>query len=750
MDRNTENDEFLDEVNNDSVVSESDNQNQEFSDDTESPDTSEYEKKMSFKSLKNKFQSKNHQDNGKGLSNKISSRINNLDRQARLFLTIFKKIPFALLGEKMKEKKKKYARLQLQLKQARIPTSYEMYISNAIFYSVVSGLTGAILGIFTAYMLIVVIGLPDNLTNLTFGPSTAWLLNFKEIFLSLFIVVFTTITLGGMTYALFLVYPGFQASERKRSIDSHLPYAVTFMYALSKGGMNIINVFDSLSRSSNTYGEASKEVETIIREMDYFGHDLRTAISNVSEMTPSDRFQDLLHNLLTVIDSGGSISKYFQDKSDQYLKKAIDDQKGFLETLGLLAESYVTAFVAGPLFIIIMGIMMTVMGSGSILMVYAVIYAVLPIGSVMFVVMISIMAPEDFGEPAYLQTNEIFDHGIPEIPSYLEPEYDENGQLINDTKEKVEKRQCYENFVKSKQQLKYKNFLKNPLKPLFNNPLLSVSITSPVAIILLFIFITTNMNTFTTMSETIDFLDDRLVIATYIIIVPLAIFHETKSKRQKKLEGNFPDFLKKLASTVETGMTLQDSIKLMVKTDNEGLSDETRKIWRDISWGMELNDALVRFANRLKTQVVSRSLTLITKANESSGDIGEVLMVAARDASSEEEMKRERSMNMMIYIVIIYISYMVFVGVIYVISTTFLTEMAEAGEQMTSSGAQQMGMLGSFDLDKYTRIFKHSAVIQGLCSGLMAGVMGEGSVMSGLKHSIIMVTIGYFIFTLFI
>ncbi|MFP4654910.1 MAG: type II secretion system F family protein, partial [Methanohalobium sp.] len=148
--------------------------------------------------------------------------------------------------------------------------------------------------------------------------------------------------------------------------------------------------------------------------------------------------------------------------------------------------------------------------------------------------------------------------------------------------------------------------------------------------------------------------------------------------------------------------------------------------------------------------VVARSLTLITKANESSGDVGEVLMVAARDASSEEEMKRERSMNMMIYIVIIYISYAVFVGVIYVISTTFLTEMAEAGNQMTSSGSQQMGMLGSFDLDKYTRIFKHSAVIQGLCSGLMAGVMGEGSVMSGLKHSIIMVTIGYLIFTLFI
>lgn len=44
----------------------------------------------------------------------------------------------------------------------------------------------------------------------------------------------------------------------------------------------------------------------------------------------------------------------------------------------------------------------------------------------------------------------------------------------------------------------------------------------------------------------------------------------------------------------------------------------------------------------------------------------------------------------------------------------------------------------------------HASLIQGLSSGLMAGTMGEGSVMSGLKHSIIMMGIGYLIFTVFV
>ena len=670
-------------------------------------------------------------------------------KRATVLLSLFKMIPFVLLGDKMKAKKAKYAHLQLQLKQARMPISYEMYISNAIFYSVLSGLVGAILGLFTTYIVILIVGLPDQITKLTFGPSTAWILNYKEIIIALFIIVFLTVLLGGVTYGIFMLLPGFQASERKGKIDSQLPYAVTFMYALTKGGMNIIDVFRLLARSGDTYGEVSKEVDTFIRDMDYFGHDLRTALSNVSEMTPSKRFQDLMYNLLTVIDSGGDISKYFQDKANQYLQQTIIDQKGFLETLGLLAESYVTAFVAGPLFIIIMGVMMAVMGSGTSMMVYAIIYAVLPIGSVMFVVMISIITPGEMGEPALLPTKAVLDHGIPDVPGHLAPIYDVEGEVIDETEEKVRERTNYEDFVKSKKSLAFRETIKRPLKPMLNNPMISLAVTAPIALIYLIVPIAMNIQYLQDPGVMVNFIDDRIVGALYITLIPLTIFHERRSRKLKKLEKNIPDFLKKLASTNETGMTLRDSIRLMAKSDTEALSKEIKNIWKDITWGLEINDALVRFANRLRTQVVARSLTLITKANESSGDIGEVLMVAARDAAYEQEMKGERAMTMMIYIVIIYMSFLVFVCVIFVISTTFLAEMAAAGERMAASGGQG-GFLGSFDLEAYTQLFKHAAIIQGLSSGLMAGAMGEGSVMAGLKHSIIMMTIGYVIFTMFV
>ncbi|WP_319507334.1 type II secretion system F family protein [uncultured Methanolobus sp.] len=676
--------------------------------------------------------------------------IDHYTKKATVYINILKRIPFVLIGDRIKAKKENYQNLQKQLNQARIPISHEMYISNAIFYSIIAGIVGALVGLFLTYTVIVLVGLPDQLTNITFSPRMAALLEYKEIFLSFFITIVFMLGMGGVVYALFMIFPGFQASERKSKIDMQLPYAVTFMYALSKGGMNIIDIFRAIASAEDTYGEVSKEVDSIIRDMDYFGHDLRTALSSASEITPSDRFQDLIYNLLTVIDSGGNIPNYFRDKSEQYLIKAEVDQKGFLETLGLLAESYVTAFVAGPLFIIIMGVMMAVMGSGTTTMVSAIIYAVLPVGSLMFVVMISIITPTEMGEPKLLPTNETLDHGIPDVPKNLEQTYDENDDLIDESEEKVRERNCFEGFIKSKKSLALRNILNNPLAPMYQNPMATLAVTIPLALLVIFIPLFMNMNVARNPLLLIDFIDDKLVLALFIVMVPLSIFHELKARRKRKLENSFPDFLKKLASTNETGMTLRDAIRLMAKSDTDSLSKEIKKIWHDIFWGLEINDGLIRFANRLRTQVVTRSLSLITKANESSGDIGEVLMVAARDASSEQGMKRERGMSMMIYIVIIYISFMVFVGVIYVISTTFLTEMAEAGQQMASSGSTAGGFLGNFDLEYYTRLFKHASILQGLSSGLMAGAMGEGSVLSGLKHSTIMIAIGYTIFTLFI
>jgi flagellar protein FlaJ len=642
-----------------------------------------------------------------------------------LFLLKLKRFPFVLFGDKIKEQTEKFHDLRMAMRQARIPMSYEMYISNAIFYSVITGLLGALFGLIVAYIVVSMVGLPERLTHLTFSSSMAWMLRYRDISISLFIIIFLTVLLGGITYGLFLVYPSFRAGERKGNIDKNLPYAVTFMYALSRGGMNVIEIMRSISKCSDTYDETSREIDVVLRDMDFFGVDLKTALHNICDITPSEKFRDLMYNLLTVIESGGNIPAYFRDKSEQYLNQAKVEQKGFLETLGLIAESYVTAFVAGPLFIIILGVMMSVMGSGSDMMIYAIIYMVIPIGSMMFVVMVNIITPGNTGEAPLLPTEcYVGEISVPE----------------------TEEKPLFESFIKSRDALKIKKMIAAPLKPLKEKPIYSLAISVPIALIYLSISIVSGLRN----RNFIDYIDDKIIFTIFIIIIPLMFFHEFKRKWEGKIQSQMPDFLKKLASTNETGMTLRDSIKIMTQSDM-GMGKEIKKIWNDIDWGVSINESLRRFANRVRTHIVARSITLLTKASESSGDVGEVLSVAARDAAAEQELKNERRVSMFIYIIIIYISFLVFIGIIYVISTTFLEEMVRAGEKVTSSGQRAVPLsLNRESLAAYNRLFFHGAVIQGFFSGLIAGVMGEGSVLSGLKHSVIMVTIAYLLFNLFV
>jgi flagellar protein FlaJ len=209
-----------------------------------------------------------------------------------------------------------------------------------------------------------------------------------------FAIVFSLLVFGGMTYVAFLVYPGVIAGNRRRNIDATLPYAINYITAMSSAGITPAEIFRLLGEST-IYGESAVEARHIAREIDIFGRDLIDALRIVSATTPSQRMKDFLQGAMASISSGGNLTDYFRTKAAQYALENRQGQKLFLDTLGLIAESYVTALVAGTLFLIILQSIMSVLsGDAKPLFLYVIIYLIIPFGSVMFVVMISSMTPE--------------------------------------------------------------------------------------------------------------------------------------------------------------------------------------------------------------------------------------------------------------------------------------------------------------------------------------------------------------------
>ena len=303
----------------------------------------------------------------------------------------YERFCFNLLGKWVKTKRDNYLSLRNDLISARFKTPFEVYLSTAYVTSIVVGFVFAFLiGIISW-----VLQLPALLKYKGEVPDVVASLSPYSIILgTILITIFSLLVFGGLTYLAFILYPGLEAGNRRRNIDASLPYAINYITSMSTAGITPAEVFRLLG-SSPIYGQSAVEARYIAREIDIFGRDLIDALRLVSATTPSRRMKEFLQGTMASVSSGGNITEYFRTKAEQYALENRQTQKLFLETLALVSESYVTAMVAGTLFLIILQSIMSVLsGDNRPMFLYAVIYVMIPLGSVMFVIMISSMTPE--------------------------------------------------------------------------------------------------------------------------------------------------------------------------------------------------------------------------------------------------------------------------------------------------------------------------------------------------------------------
>ena len=292
-------------------------------------------------------------------------------------------------------------------------------------------------------------------------------------------------------------------------------------------------------------------------------------------------------------------------------------------------------------------------------------------------------------------------------------------------------------------------FLKHPFRVLTEKPVNIFIVTIPLAI-LIFIggFVSMVMSYGIQVLFTSTIIDDFLVLAVLVAIIPVAILDFKEQRRVKNLENALPNFFRDLAGMNDSGMTLPNAVHIVAGAEYSTLTPHIRKLDQDMSWGAGFVEAMYRFGKDLGTPLADRSVDLIAKASKAGGDISEVLRAAAKDTFEVVNLAQERSNNMLIYVIIVLVSFAVFLFVIAILVSTFLTTMATAGASASAAGAR--GFMGMVDLFLYKRLFTHAALLQGFFSGLVAGQMGEGRLIAGLKYSAIMVIIAWVTFRFFI
>ncbi len=228
-----------------------------------------------------------------------------------------------------------------------------------------------------------------------FYPIFSTISIFEQVSYSMFTGLVSIFSLIGIFF-FFWLYPSFKTSERKRKIENGLPAAVDTMATIASTGVPPAVIFWSLVEYRR-HGEISREAEKLLNDLELFGLDLVSALQRAAMRSPSPSLSEMFWKMIATIRTGGDLKEYLYVEGTKLRERQRRQIEESIDTLGMVAELYVTALVLGPVFIIIMVSIMGLMGTGTetlTMLLQALIYIGLPVGYALILIIIDQVQPE--------------------------------------------------------------------------------------------------------------------------------------------------------------------------------------------------------------------------------------------------------------------------------------------------------------------------------------------------------------------
>lgn len=188
------------------------------------------------------------------------------------------------------------------------------------------------------------------------------LILFMSVFLSVsfmfFNQLFAAISFFGGIFFLTIVgiflynYPVLIASQRGSEINAAIPYLLPYMKILAKE-LNLSKMIEIIN-DFIIYKEMKIEFSRIHYYSNVLGYDIHSSIREAMQSCPSRQLADMMNDLVTISNSGGSIYSYLERKLENLNQEIDAIEKKNIDTLLIYSQIYVVLLLISPLFYTIM------------------------------------------------------------------------------------------------------------------------------------------------------------------------------------------------------------------------------------------------------------------------------------------------------------------------------------------------------------------------------------------------------------
>jgi hypothetical protein len=328
-------------------------------------------------------------------------------------LTAWQRICNRILGGVLKSKARNDKDLSKNLIKAAMPMMPEVFLATTIVTSfAIMMISWAFVAIFFIPDIGVIAyweGIQDPATEL---PCFEWEYWYPELiddskpgkgcpdfayqvfppFLEIVIVVVggLLIPYGGYKYN--KGAPAREAARRADMIEKYLPYAASYTAAMSAANATPAKIFRSLAMNKDIYSDVADDAAMVYRDVTLLGYDLITAMKMGVDRAASVWLTEFFQGMVGTLTAGGQLKLFFLNRAEHYMRENRTRLGMFLESIALLAESYIVVAVAMPLFLIVMlVIMFWVSGSGAQMsegMLYGIVLGFIPMIHIAYAILV--------------------------------------------------------------------------------------------------------------------------------------------------------------------------------------------------------------------------------------------------------------------------------------------------------------------------------------------------------------------------
>jgi len=282
---------------------------------------------------------------------------------------------YKVLNEHIKFMHPKLSSLEKSIMQAMMPIPFEVYVSSMVFFSMIAGVCGIIMGF----------------VSLQF-------INIQPASIGFLLPVLSGLMLFGMTFGVLQIIPSIRVKNRASKLVEEIPHFIGYMSTLATSGLSLEGIFKAIAKEE-TEEDIVKDARFIVRNIDVLGMDLITAIKDLIHRTPIGPYSELLDGAIVTVKSGGNLKEYFNATAKVQLEEKKRLMERTTESLGSVAEIYTILLIVFPLLAVIMlsimGIMSPSLGGFDLLTLMNILtFGVIPLSGILMLIMMDTMVPK--------------------------------------------------------------------------------------------------------------------------------------------------------------------------------------------------------------------------------------------------------------------------------------------------------------------------------------------------------------------